>query len=150
VRWAADNVALVLNGTECRLERYGECGGFSIHPAQSGPLQRKSVKYVLTLRGTLRRVRRVRLLATTPFWTFFDARGAHWAVVAPLISWRLALRDEIRVGTTVRPKSGGPYMKVEFVFLNRDGGRVRCTWTDGTKKISKLFDLEEVEQTPEL
>jgi hypothetical protein len=41
-------------------------------------------------------------------------------------------------------------MKVEAVFLNRDGGRVRCTWTDGTRRISKLFDLEEVEQTPEL
>jgi hypothetical protein len=26
-RWAADNAALVLNGTECRLERYGQCGG---------------------------------------------------------------------------------------------------------------------------
>jgi hypothetical protein len=41
-------------------------------------------------------------------------------------------------------------MKVEAVFLNRDGGRVRCTWTDGTRRISKLFDLDDVEQTPEL
>jgi uncharacterized protein YodC (DUF2158 family) len=60
------------------------------------------------------------------------------------------MRKEIRVGSTVRLKSGGPHMKVEAVFLNRDGGRVRCTWTDGTRRISKLFDLDDVEQTPEL
>jgi len=36
------------------------------------------------------------------------------------------------------------------VFLNRDGGRVRCTWTDGTKRISQVFDLDDIEQTPEL
>ena len=41
-------------------------------------------------------------------------------------------------------------MKVEMVFLKRDGGQVRCNWTNGTKKISQMFDLEEVEQTSEL
>ena len=63
------------------------------------------------------------------------------------------MRREIRVGSTVRPKSGGPHMphmKVEIVFLNRDGGRVRCTWTDGTKRISQMFDLDAVEQIPKL
>jgi uncharacterized protein YodC (DUF2158 family) len=60
------------------------------------------------------------------------------------------MRKEIRVGSTVRPKSGGPDMKVEMVFLNRDGGQVRCNWTNGTKKISQMFDLGEVEQTSEL
>jgi uncharacterized protein YodC (DUF2158 family) len=58
------------------------------------------------------------------------------------------MRKEIREGSTVRQKSGGPHMKVQFVFLNRDGGgRVRCTWTNGTKKISQIFDLEDIEQT---
>ena len=60
------------------------------------------------------------------------------------------MHNEIRVGSTVRPKSGGPDMKVEIVFLKQDGGRVRCTWTDGTKRISQMFDLNAVEQTPEL
>jgi hypothetical protein len=42
-------------------------------------------------------------------------------------------------------------MKVEeAIFLTRDGGQVRCTWTDGTKRISQMFDLEAVEQTPEM
>jgi hypothetical protein len=27
---------------------------------------------------------------------------------------------------------------------------IRCTWTDGTKRISKVFDLDAVERTPEL
>jgi uncharacterized protein YodC (DUF2158 family) len=60
------------------------------------------------------------------------------------------VRNEIRVGSTVKPKSGGPHMKVEAILLNWDGGRVRCTWTDGTKRISKVFDLDAVERTPEL
>ena len=60
------------------------------------------------------------------------------------------MRKEIRVGSTVRPKSGGPDMKVEIVFLKWNGGQVRCNWTNGTKKISQMFDLEEVEQTSEL
>jgi uncharacterized protein YodC (DUF2158 family) len=60
------------------------------------------------------------------------------------------MRKEIRVGSTVRLKSGGRDMKVEAVFLNRDGGRVRCTWTDSTKRISQVFDLDDIEQTPEL
>ena len=56
------------------------------------------------------------------------------------------MRNEIRVGSTVRLKSGGPDMKVEAIFLDRDGGRVRCIWTDGTKRISQMFDLDAVEQ----
>jgi len=56
------------------------------------------------------------------------------------------MRKEIRVGSTVRLKSGSPDMKVEVIFLNRDGGRVRCIWTDGTKRISQIFDLDAVEQ----
>jgi len=58
----------------------------------------------------------------------------------------LSMRKEIRVGSTVRLKSGSPDMKVEVIFLNRDGGRVRCIWTDGTKRISQIFDLDAVEQ----
>jgi uncharacterized protein YodC (DUF2158 family) len=60
------------------------------------------------------------------------------------------MRKEIRVGCIVRPKSGGPHMKVEAIFLTRDGGQVRCTWPDGTKRISQMFDLKAVEQTTEL
>jgi uncharacterized protein YodC (DUF2158 family) len=57
------------------------------------------------------------------------------------------MRSEIQAGSIVRLKSGGPHMKVEAIFLNRDGGRVRCFWTDGTKRISQMFDLDAVEQT---
>ena len=60
------------------------------------------------------------------------------------------MRKEIRVGSTVKPKSGGPDMKVEIVFLKWNGGQVRCNWTNGTKRTSKMFDLEDVEQTSEL
>jgi uncharacterized protein YodC (DUF2158 family) len=57
-----------------------------------------------------------------------------------------AVSKKIRVGSAVRLKSGGPDMKVEVIFLDRDGGRVRCIWTDGTKRISQMFDLDAVEQ----
>ena len=56
------------------------------------------------------------------------------------------MRKEIRVGSTVRLKSGGPHMTVEVIFLDRDGGQVRCIWTDDTKRISQMFDLDAVEQ----
>jgi len=59
---------------------------------------------------------------------------------------KLSMRKEIRAGSTVRLKSGGPHMNVEVIFLHRDGGRVRCIWTDGTKTISQMFDLDAVEQ----
>jgi uncharacterized protein YodC (DUF2158 family) len=58
------------------------------------------------------------------------------------------MRNEIRVGSIVRLKSGGPHIKVEAIFLNNRGGsQVRCFWTDGTKRISQLFDLDAVEPT---
>jgi hypothetical protein len=40
-------------------------------------------------------------------------------------------------------------MKVEAVFLEEDEGRVRCTWIDRTKRVTEIFDLNDVEQTPE-
>jgi hypothetical protein len=39
-------------------------------------------------------------------------------------------------------------MIVDAVFLEQDEGRVRCTWIDRAKRVSEIFDLNEVEQTP--
>jgi uncharacterized protein YodC (DUF2158 family) len=58
---------------------------------------------------------------------------------------RKAIETEIKGGSVVKLKSGGPKMTVEAVFF--DGSRicVRCSWIDDTKRISQAFELDTLE-----
>ena len=55
------------------------------------------------------------------------------------------MADEIKIGSIVRLKSGGPNMTVEAIFSDHEGVWVRCSWSDDTKRISRTFDLDAVE-----
>jgi uncharacterized protein YodC (DUF2158 family) len=52
---------------------------------------------------------------------------------------------EIKAGSVVKLKSGGPKMTVEAVFFDGGSTCVRCSWFDDTKRISQAFELEAVE-----
>jgi uncharacterized protein YodC (DUF2158 family) len=55
------------------------------------------------------------------------------------------MANEIKIGSIVRLKSGGPNMTVEAIFLDHGGAWVRCSWFDDTKRISRIFGLDAVE-----
>jgi uncharacterized protein YodC (DUF2158 family) len=53
--------------------------------------------------------------------------------------------DQIRSGSIVRLRSGGPAMTVEAIILRADGTLgVRCAWSNDTKRISQIFELDDV------
>jgi uncharacterized protein YodC (DUF2158 family) len=52
---------------------------------------------------------------------------------------------EVKAGSIVKLKSGGPKMTVEAVFFDGSGLCVQCTWFDDTKRISQAFELDAVE-----
>jgi uncharacterized protein YodC (DUF2158 family) len=60
--------------------------------------------------------------------------------------WQMiASTDQIGIGSAVRLKSGDQKMIVEAIFPGTAGAlRVRCSWSDGTKRISQVFELEAV------
>jgi uncharacterized protein YodC (DUF2158 family) len=60
--------------------------------------------------------------------------------------WQMiASTDQIGIGSAVRLKSGDQKMTVEAIFPGTGGAlRVRCSWSDGTKRISQVFDLEAI------
>jgi uncharacterized protein YodC (DUF2158 family) len=52
---------------------------------------------------------------------------------------------EVKAGSIVKLKSGGPKMTVEAVLFDGSGLCVQCTWFDDTKRISQAFELDAVE-----
>jgi uncharacterized protein YodC (DUF2158 family) len=53
--------------------------------------------------------------------------------------------DEIKIGDTVRMKSGGPTMTVRDI---KDGKLARCEWFDGAKPEMRDFALITLENYP--
>ena len=58
--------------------------------------------------------------------------------------WQMiASTDQVGIGSAVRLRSGGRKMIVEAIFPGTAGAlRARCSWSDGTKRISQVFELE--------
>ena len=54
------------------------------------------------------------------------------------------MADTFSIGDSVRLKSGGPLMTVEFV--DSDGQSVHCAWFDGKEKIVGTFPTAAVER----
>jgi uncharacterized protein YodC (DUF2158 family) len=59
-----------------------------------------------------------------------------------LFSIERTLKVELKIGSVVRLKSGGPKMTVTGIgkYGYSDHDQIKCVWFDNTKKVEDLFE----------